>query len=103
MDGPELITRYEDLRQHVTNRAGGHRLGLALFHRAGMKTWLEAWSSCTTRNARVPRDASEGAEAVRPLTGDVGPVVHLVASMAMATLQDVPIGHRGPHLAELPS
>ena len=70
-----------------------------------MKAWLEAWSHCTTRDARVPRDASEGAEAGRPLmlTGDVGAIVHLVASMAMATLQNVPIVHSGPHLEELPS
>jgi hypothetical protein len=89
--------RYEDLRQHVIDHGGGHRLGLALFHRAGMKAWLEAWSSCTTRDARPPRDACDDADRVRPLTltGDVGSVVRLVASMAMATLQDVPIVNRG--------
>jgi hypothetical protein len=81
--------RYEDLRRHVIDGAGGHRLGLALFHREGMKAWLDAWSSCTTRDARPPRDAGDAAEPLGPLplTGDVASVVRLVASMAMATLQ----------------
>jgi hypothetical protein len=80
--------RYEDLRRHVIDGAGGHRLGLALFHREGMKAWLDAWSSCTTRDTRPPRrDAGDDAERVGPLTGDVASVVRLVASMAMATLQ----------------
>jgi hypothetical protein len=72
-------------------------LGLALFHREGMKAWLDAWSSCTTREARPPRDAGDDANRVRPLTltGDVGSVVRLVASMAMAMLQDAPIANNG--------
>ena len=87
-DGSEQVTRYEDLRRHVIGHAGGHRLGLALFHREGMKAWLDAWSTCTTRGARPLRDAPGDPDWVRPLalTGDVGAVVHLVASMAMATL-----------------
>jgi hypothetical protein len=105
MDGPELVTRYEDLRQLVIGHGGGHRLGLALFHREGMKAWLEAWSTCTTREARLSCDAGDDADRVRPLTltGDVGTVVRMVASMAMATLQDVPIGNSGPHLREFRS
>ena len=95
--------RYEDLRRHVIDHEGGHRLGLALFHREGMKAWLDAWSSCTTREARPPRDACEDADRVRPLTGDVGSVVRLVASMAMATLQDVPIVNRRQLPRDLPS
>ena len=104
-DGPEQVTRYEDLRRHVIGHGGGHRLGLALFHREGMKAWLDAWSTCTTRDARPPRDASDDPAWVRPLTltGDVGAVVRLVASMAMATLQDVPIGNSGPRPRELSS
>ena len=86
-DGPEQVTRYEDLRRHVIGNGGGHRLGLALFHREGMKAWLDAWSTCTTRGPRPQRDASDSRPV--PLTGDVGAVVHLVASMAMATLRDV--------------
>ena len=75
----------------MTGDGGGHRLGLALFHREGMKAWLDAWSSYTHREARPLRDA-EDADRVRPLTlnSDVGAVVRLVASMAIATLQDVP-------------
>jgi hypothetical protein len=89
----------------VIDRGGGHRLGLALFHREGMKAWLEAWSRCTTRDARPPRDAGDDADRVRPLTltGDVGTVVRLIASMAMATLQDIPIVNRGPLPREFPS
>ena len=81
----------------MIDHGGGHRLGLALFHREGMKAWLDAWSTCTTREARPPRDASDDPDRVRPLTltGDVGSVVRLVASMAMATLQDVPIVNSG--------
>ena len=92
-DGPEQVTRYEDLRCHVIGHVGGHRLGLALFHREGMKVWLDAWSTCTTREARPLRDASDDPDRVAPLTltGDVAVVVRLVASMAMATLQDVSI------------
>jgi hypothetical protein len=97
--------RYEDLRRHVMDHGGGHRLGLALFHREGMKAWLDAWSSCTIRDARLPRDAGDDADRVRPLavTGDVGSVVRLVASMAMATLQDVPIVKSGQLPRDLPS
>jgi hypothetical protein len=92
-DGAEQVTRYEDLRRHVIGHEGGHRLGLALFHREGMKAWLDAWSTCMTRDLRPLRDASDDPAWVRPvtLTGDVGAVVHLVATMAMATLQDVSI------------
>lgn len=90
-DFPEQVERYEDLRHHVIDHWGGHRLGLALFQRAGMKAWLDAWSTCTTREARPPRDTSDDHDGVRPvaLTSDVVAVVRLVASMAMATLQDV--------------
>jgi hypothetical protein len=69
----------------------GHRLGLALFHREGMKAWLDAWSTYTTRDARPLREGSDNHDQVKSLrlTGDVGDIVRVVASMAMATLQDV--------------
>ena len=104
-DGSEQVTRYEDLRRDVIGHGGGHRLGLALFHREGMKAWLDAWSICTTRGARPLRDASDAPAWVTPVTliGDVGAVVHLVVSMAMATLQDVPIVNSGPQPRELSS
>src|ERR1051326_2764281 len=51
-DSSEQVTRYEDLRRHVIDDGCGHRLGLALFHREGMKAWLDAWSTCATRGAR---------------------------------------------------
>jgi hypothetical protein len=92
-DGPEQIARYEDLRCQVVGHGGGHRLGLALFHREGMKAWLDAWSIYTTRDARPGREVSDGPDQVRPprLTGDTAAVVRLVASMALATLEDIPI------------
>jgi len=103
-DGPEQVTRYEDLRRHVISHGGGHRLGMALFHREGMKAWLDAWSTCSTQGARPLRDASADPARGRPLTltGDLGAVVRLVASMAMATLQDVPIVNSGQQLKDLP-
>jgi hypothetical protein len=89
-DGPEQAMRYEDLRLHVIDHRGGHRLGLALFHREGMKAWLDAWSTCTNRDARPLRYASDNPDWMAPLmlTGEAGAVVRLVASMAMATLQE---------------
>ena len=94
---PRAGQRYEDLRRHVISHAGGHRLGLALFQREGMKAWLDAWSTCTTREARPLRDGSDDPDRVSPLplTDDVGAIVRLVASMAMATLQDVSIVNSG--------
>jgi hypothetical protein len=96
-DGPEQVERYEDLRLQVIGHGGGHRLGLALFQREGMKAWLDAWSTCRTREARPLRDACDDPDRVRPLTltNHEAAVVHLVASMAMATLQDVSIVNSG--------
>jgi hypothetical protein len=95
--GSEQIERYEDLRRHVISHTGGHRLGLALFQREGMKAWLDAWSTCTTREARPRRDGSDDPDRASPLplTDDVGAIVRLVASMAMATLQGVSIVNSG--------
>ena len=89
-DGSGQVTRYEDLRRHVVGDGGGHRLGLALFHREGMKAWLDAWSTCTTQDARPLRNTSDDPVRPFPWAGDLGAVVRLVASMAMATLQNVP-------------
>jgi len=101
---PKQVTRYEDLRRQVISHGGGHRLGLALLHREGMKAWLDAWSTCTTQDARPLRDASDDPYRVKPLTltGDIGAVVRLVASMAMAMLQDVPIVNSGQPPKDLP-
>jgi hypothetical protein len=94
-DSSEQVTRYEDLRRHVIDDGGGHRLGLALFQREGMKAWLDAWSTCTTRDAHPLRNTPDEPGRPFPLTGDVGAVVRLVASMAMATLQNVPSPNSG--------
>jgi hypothetical protein len=104
-DEPEQVERYEDLRRDVIGHGGGHRLGRGLFQRKGMKMWLDAWSSCTTREARPLRDASDdpGRVGALPLTGDIAAVVRLVASMAMATLQDISIVNSGQQPRGLPS
>ena len=98
------IERYEDLRCQVVGHGGCHRLGLALFHREGMKAWLDAWATCTTRDARSLRDASNASDRVSrlTLTDDVGAIVRLVASMAIAvTLPDVPIVNSGQQPRDL--
>ncbi len=104
-DGFEQVECYEDLRRHVISHTGGHRLGLALFQREGMKAWWDAWSTCTTREARPLRDGSDDPDRVSPLplTDDVGAIVRLVASMAMATLQDVSIVNSGQQPSGLSS
>jgi hypothetical protein len=104
-DGAEQVERYEDLRCQVIGHGGGHQLGLALFHREGMKAWLDAWSTCMTRDAGSRRDVSDDPDRVRPLTltGDVAAVVRLVAGMAMAALQDVPIVNSGQQPKDLSS
>ena len=102
-DGSEQVTRYEDLRRLVIDHGSGHRLGLALFHREGMKAWLDAWSTCTTPDARPLRNLSDDPVRPLPLTGDVGAVVRLVASMAMATLQNVPNMNSGQQPKEFSS
>ena len=104
-DGSEQVERYEDLRRDVIGHAGGHRLGLALFQREGMKAWLDAWSTCTTRDAHSRRDVSDDPDRVGALTltDDLGAIVRLVASMAMATLQDVAIVNSGQQPKELSS
>ena len=102
-NGSEQVTRYEDLRRHVIDHGSGHRLGLALFHREGMKAWLDAWSTCTTRDAPPLRNTSDEPARPLPLTGDIGAVVRLVASMAIATLQNVPLANSGQPPRELSS
>jgi hypothetical protein len=76
---------------------GGHQLSLALFQREGMKAWLDAWSTYTTRDARPLREVSDDSDQVKPLTltSDIAAVARLLASMAMATLQDIPIVNNG--------
>lgn len=39
------ITRYEDLRQDVLDKAGGGGASLALFVGRGMVAWMKAWAS----------------------------------------------------------
>jgi hypothetical protein len=41
-----LVARYEELRSQVMGGLG-NGMGLALFVRQGMRSWIEAWRYCT--------------------------------------------------------
>jgi hypothetical protein len=45
----DLAAHYEQLRRDVIDRSisGSHGLGLALFLRHGMTTWMQAWSEAS--------------------------------------------------------
>jgi len=45
-----LAAHYEQLRQDAMRQSisGGRGLGLALFLRSGMTTWMQAWSECAS-------------------------------------------------------
>ena len=87
MDSKKQVTRYEDLRLQVVGDGGGHRLGRAFFQREGMKTWLDAWSECATREARPQHDGCDASDLANHLKGEVGELVRLLAGMAMGALQ----------------
>jgi hypothetical protein len=43
----ELINRYEELRLQALGLSGSSQgLGLGLFLRQGMRSWMESWSKC---------------------------------------------------------
>ena len=54
-DIESLTSRYEDLRSEVLN-GSGRGLGLTLFLRLGMNSWIEALSNCTLQAPRDPTD-----------------------------------------------
>ena len=72
----------------MTGDGGGHRLGLALFQREGMKAWLDAWSSCANQEARSQRDGCAAPVLANYLNNQVGEVVRLLAGLAMGTFQE---------------
>lgn len=54
-----LLARYEELRQQAKRHDAGHGMGLTLFIRQGMKTWMEAWSRCAPSSPAVEQNNKE--------------------------------------------
>lgn len=55
--GEALIAGYEELRSQVL--AGcGHRIGMTLFLRHGMRSWIEAWRSSNSSAPAAQRGES---------------------------------------------
>jgi hypothetical protein len=82
-----LGERYEALRAAVlAHRSSEDRLGLVVMLREGMAAWMAAWSSCSlVSSARTPDFARDDIHAL----ADPSAVVALLASMALATLQEL--------------
>lgn len=78
----DQANRYERLRLAVHNHGIGHRLGLALFLRAGTKAWLDGWSECGTDPDRQRARAKGVAAPALPNALD-GEVVRVLASMVL--------------------
>jgi hypothetical protein len=58
-----LSAHYEQLRQDAMRQSisGGRGLGLALFLRSGMTSWMQAWSECASFETEThsPSDGNE--------------------------------------------
>jgi len=84
-----LADRYEALRAAVLERSSsGYRHSLALLLREGMAAWISAWGcvrpSLGDQSALLPTSD-------RMLTSmEPTPWIHLLASMALSILQEVP-------------
>jgi hypothetical protein len=84
-----VAERYEALRTAVlAHRASEERHGLVLMLREGMAAWMAAWSWCSP----VPPARTVGFAPPYDLRALSEPsaVVALLASMALATLQEHP-------------
>jgi hypothetical protein len=80
-----LVEGYEALREEVVSGARGRSLGLALFVREGMSTWMRACSTWMPPPAR-PSRPREGA------TVPVGlrePMAALLADMVLAATREI--------------
>jgi len=76
VDGTNLADRYEELRQRVLcGEADGHRLGLSVVLRQGVTAWMRAAGSISAAPMPPPPARPES---------DVGPVVAVLVSMALA-------------------
>ena len=77
-----LIARYEELRSQVLGGLG-HGMGLALFLRQGMRSWIEAWRHCTLG---APREQNQSDPTVAtPLRTELA---MLLASMVLLNHQE---------------
>jgi len=71
----------------LARRVGADRHGQALLMREGMGTWSSAWAAC----APAPTQPAASAAALPPTEfPDANALVHLLASMALSTLQESP-------------
>lgn len=79
---PHLVDCYEALRQEVVSGTQGRSLGLALFLREGMATWLRASLTSRSESAPLPRRPL-----VAPLpAGLQRTMASLLADMVLATV-----------------
>lgn len=87
--GAAVEERYEAIRAAVlTRRSSDDRHGLLLMIREGMAAWMAAWSSCSpTPPVRTTAFAQPDD---LPVLAEPSAVVALLASMALATLQEQP-------------
>lgn len=78
------MNHYEELRRQGLDQSGGRRgaLGLALFIRQGMKSWMEACSHCLPSGVPVKPQNESGPEAMVPLDLHAE-VVRILAGMAL--------------------
>ncbi|HEY5373049.1 MAG TPA: hypothetical protein VIK01_05150 [Polyangiaceae bacterium] len=81
--------RYEALRAAVlAHRSGEERHGLLLMIREGLAAWIAAWASCSPM---PPARTTAFAQPDNlPALAEPSAVVALLASMALATLQEQP-------------
>jgi hypothetical protein len=75
-----LIARYEELRSQVLGGLS-HGMGLALFLRQGMRSWIEAWRQCTLA---APREHQSEQAVPAPLRTEL---TMLLASMVLLNHQ----------------
>ncbi len=77
----DLINRYEELRLQALGQSGSSRgLGLALFLRQGMRSWIESWSMCAP--PRPMHEVSNGHSIPRELEGEI---TNILAGMVLSS------------------
>jgi hypothetical protein len=84
--GSELVDRYEELRCQALGEMG-RGLGMVLFIREGMKTWIEAWMNSVLRIAERP-PSSLGSRLIVP-PGVREEAILVLAGMALSIQAEV--------------
>jgi hypothetical protein len=85
-----LSAHYEQLRQDAMRQSisGGRGLGLALFLRSGMTTWMQAWSECASFETET-HSPSGGNERRETIPVDLrSQVTSLLAGMILSLQQE---------------